>query len=118
MRPYKISDDELLDKMREAAKNAQAPDDLEELEREVDSDPLAKAAYADARAREHLIMDLMQQRLALGMSQNRVALTIGTSQSTVSEWESGAVDPRLSSLQRYARAVGLRLGINLVMDDE
>ncbi len=42
---------------------------------------------------------------------------MGTTQSSVSEIESGRVDPQLRTLQRYARAIGLRLDVAMVEDD-
>jgi predicted transcriptional regulator len=50
---------------------------------------------------------------AAGMSQTEVAARMGTSQSVVARLESGEIDARLSTLQRYAAAVGreLELGV-------
>ena len=45
------------------------------------------------------------------MSQTAVAAQMGTSQSVVARLESGALDMRLSTLQRYAAALGLDLVI-------
>jgi transcriptional regulator with XRE-family HTH domain len=47
------------------------------------------------------------------MSQKQVAQAMQTTQSAVSELEGGATDPRLSTLQRYARAVGAELTVHL-----
>jgi transcriptional regulator with XRE-family HTH domain len=53
-----------------------------------------------------------------GISQAEVASAMGTTQSAVSDLERGATDPRLSTLQRYARAVGcvLHIGIRSPFD--
>jgi transcriptional regulator with XRE-family HTH domain len=47
------------------------------------------------------------------LSQTTVAAQMGTSQSVVARLESGALDMRLSTLQRYAAALGLDLMIEL-----
>lgn len=44
-----------------------------------------------------------------GLTQADVAARLGVTQQTVAGFESGKHDPRMSMLQRYARAVGARL---------
>jgi len=56
-------------------------------------------------------------REARGMSQAAVADELGTSRPNVSRIES-EVDVRLSTLERYVEALGGRLKINAVFDDE
>lgn len=51
-------------------------------------------------------------RRALGLLQTDVAKAIGAGQSAVSDIERG-VSCRLPTLQRYARAVGVRLVVTL-----
>lgn len=50
---------------------------------------------------------LRAARVELGLSQADVADRIGTTQSAIARLESGQSDPRLSTLERYARAVGV-----------
>ena len=66
-----------------------------------------------AQRRRRVIGELAGARRAAGLSQTEVAARMGTSQSVVARLESGAIDARLSTLQRYAAAVGreLELGI-------
>ena len=59
-----------------------------------------------AQRRRALAEELVGRRLALGLSQTEVAARMGTSQSAVARLESGASDIRLSTLERYAAAVG------------
>jgi predicted transcriptional regulator len=62
--------------------------------------------FADmARRRKALAEELVERRVALGLSQTTVAARMGTSQSAVARLESGEVDVRLSTLERYAAAV-------------
>ena len=59
-----------------------------------------------AEDRGRLVRDLAGQRQAAGLSQTEIAARMGTSQSAVARLESGAVDVRASTLERYAAAVG------------
>ena len=59
-----------------------------------------------AEQRADLVRELVEQRLATGLSQTEVAARMGTSQSAVARLESGATDARASTLERYAAAVG------------
>src|SRR5262249_17194058 len=71
--------------------------------------PDFRAAYEDASSRSRLLVDLVARRRHLGLSQRDVAQRMATTQSAVSELEAGATDPRLSTLQRYSRALACRL---------
>jgi transcriptional regulator with XRE-family HTH domain len=59
-----------------------------------------------AAERAGLVRELVAQRQTAGLSQTQVAARMGTSQSAVARLESGAVDVRASTLERYAAAVG------------
>jgi DNA-binding XRE family transcriptional regulator len=61
------------------------------------------------RRREAVVAELAAHRRDTGLSQTEVAARMGTSQSTVARLEAGDVDPRLSTLERYAQAVGRTL---------
>ncbi|NJC74005.1 helix-turn-helix transcriptional regulator [Planosporangium thailandense] len=66
-----------------------------------------------ARQRRDLLADLVAGRRAAGLSQAEVADRMGTSQPAVARLETGAVDVRLSTLHRYAAAVGRHLEVRL-----
>jgi predicted transcriptional regulator len=67
--------------------------------------------FADmAQSPEELIESLVERRRALGLSQTQVAAAMGTSQSAVARLERGDADVRLSTLDRYAAALGQQLG--------
>ena len=53
---------------------------------------------------------LVRRRLELGLSQTVVAARMGTSQSAVARLEAGRSDLRLSTLERYAAALGTTVG--------
>lgn len=88
-------------------------DELESLLRDELEDPAFRGAYEDAEARSKVLAELARVRRAMHSSQAHTAEIMGTTQSAISELEGGTSDPRLSTLQRYARAVGcaLELGV-------
>ena len=62
-----------------------------------------------AVTRQALVASLVERRRELGLSQTDVAARMGTSQSAVARLESGGADVRLTTLERYAAAVGREL---------
>lgn len=63
--------------------------------------------------RRLVVDDLARERRRLGLSQTEVAARMATSQSAVARLERGEADLRLSTLQRYAAAVGCDLAWRL-----
>ena len=68
----------------------------------------------EARQRRELLQMLAALRIAAHITQGKVAQYVRTSQPAVARMEAGAVDPRLSSLQRYAASIGKRIEWHLV----
>ncbi len=66
----------------------------------------------EALGRRRMARGLAERRQALGASQTAVAARMRTSASVVSKLEGGA-DVRLSTLQKYAAAMGLGLEVRL-----
>ena len=62
-----------------------------------------------AQRRKDLSEALVARRHALGLSQTEVAARMGTSQSAVARLEAGEADLRLSTVERYAAALGLAI---------
>ncbi len=69
-------------------------------------DPVFPGLAEMARRRRELARTLAARRVELGLSQTAVAARMGTSQSAVARLESGTADLRLSTLERYAAALG------------
>ena len=63
--------------------------------------------------RRQLATELVELRKRSGLSQTQVAARMGTSQSAVARIEAGEVDVRLSTLERYASAVGRQVEVRL-----
>jgi ribosome-binding protein aMBF1 (putative translation factor) len=74
-----------------------------------------KEAY-DALALEYSVVDqLLRARTRAGLSQDVVAERMGTTKSAVSRLESARRHtPSLSTLRRYAKAVGYEVQVKLV----
>ena len=72
-------------------------------------EPLLPGFKELAERRRALAGELVERRLSLGLSQTEVAARMGTSQSAVARLEAGQSDVRLSTLERYAAAVGYSL---------
>ena len=62
-----------------------------------------------AERRRTVSAQLTTLRRELGLSQTEVASRMGTSQSAVARFESGDLDVRLSTVERYTTALGARL---------
>ena len=74
--------------------------------------------FAEMAARRRAVTDeLAERRQRLGLTQTQVAARMGTSQSAVARLESGDADIRLSTLERYAAALGHQLELRLTKED-
>ena len=63
--------------------------------------------FKEMAERRHALAEaLVGRRTKLGLTQTEVAARMGTSQSAVARIESGDADVRLSTLERYAAALG------------
>jgi transcriptional regulator with XRE-family HTH domain len=89
-------------------------DDLDSFIEEFSHDPEFRQAYEDAQSRSTLLRHLIRVRQLQNLSQTDVAKFMRTTQSAVSELEGGSTDPQLATLQRYARAVNVRLQISVI----
>lgn len=78
------------------------------------SDPDVGAALQDDTDLANLMRSLYELRIDRGLTQTEVAARMGTTQSAVSDLERTAVDPRINTLQRYARAVDATLKFRVV----
>lgn len=69
-------------------------------------DPLVPGFKEMAERRRALARALTERRVELGLTQTDVAARMGTSQSAVARIEAGHLDVRMSTIERYAEAVG------------
>ncbi len=66
--------------------------------------------------RRRLVAELTVQRQSAGLSQTEVAARMGTSQSAVARLEGGGADVRMSTLERYAAAIGSQISWQVRLD--
>jgi ribosome-binding protein aMBF1 (putative translation factor) len=66
--------------------------------------------------RRDLVASLVAKREELGLSQDLVATRMGTSQPAIARLEAGQVDAKLSTLERFATALGFRIHWDLVAE--
>lgn len=90
----------------------------DELKRRMLADPKVREAY-DALEEEFSLFDsLIEARMKSGLTQSQVAERMGTKTSAVARLESGGGSkqhsPSVTTLRKYAKAVGRRLEIRLV----
>ena len=75
-------------------------------------DEAYRAAYDDLEPEFALARALIEARSRAGLTQEQVAERMATTQSVVARLESGRVRPSTKTLERYARATGMRLRIS------
>ena len=76
-----------------------------------------RKAYEDLEEEYTLTREMLTARSRFGLTQETVAELMGTTKSAVSRLEaSGKHAPSLTTLKKYAQAVGCRLEIKLVPD--
>jgi len=77
----------------------------ERAQRNPDFPDLVEAALR----RRELLRELAARREQLGLSQTVVAARMGTSQSAVARLEAGETDTKLSTVERFAAALGQKV---------
>lgn len=76
-------------------------------------DPEFPRLYERAVREGALLRMLAEKREAAGISQREVARRMGTSQPAVARLERGEIDPKLSTLERFAAAIGQEIDWHL-----
>jgi transcriptional regulator with XRE-family HTH domain len=77
-----------------------------------------KSEYEGLDEEFALLDEFLKARAAAGITQSEVAERIGTTQSAIARLESGTGkhSPSLTTLQKYAHALGCRLELKLISD--
>ncbi len=95
--------------MADLERGAMERDFLDEMIAESSAqDPEFPRLYEEAKTRRSRLRELAALRTERGLTQTQVAARMGTSQSVVARIESGDVDVKLSTLEKYAAAIGAR----------
>jgi Helix-turn-helix len=80
--------------------------------------PEFPAMVEAAERRRHLLGALAERRREGEHSQTAVAAAMQSSQSSIARLETSATDARLSTLDRYAHALGYRVEYSLVPEGQ
>ncbi|RDE10553.1 helix-turn-helix domain-containing protein [Pelagibacterium lacus] len=86
---------------------------LSELKQRLMGDPVFRVEYEKADAEFAVVEALVRARMRAKLTQAELASRIGTTQSAIARLEGGNVSPSIATLQRYAKATGARLKIEL-----
>jgi len=93
----------------------QSPDALDEMIAEfTEANPDFPRLLQAAERRRALLRTLAEQRRRRKLSQTKVAAAMNTSQPTLARLETTAADTKLSTVERFANALGYAIEYHLV----
>jgi transcriptional regulator with XRE-family HTH domain len=92
---------------------------LRKFKRQALAKPAVKEAYESLEDEFSFLDEVLKARAEAGLTQAQVARRVGTTQSAIARLESatGKHSPSISTLQRYAKALGYRLQLRLVKEE-
>ena len=89
---------------------ANRPDFIDEIvDERTERNPEFPDLVEAALRRRRLLRELAARREKLGLSQTLIAARMGTSQSAVARLEAGEIDAKLSTVERFAAALGQKV---------
>jgi predicted transcriptional regulator len=88
--------------------------DFRTMKKRLLADPKVQAEYDRLAPEFEIAAALVKARSRAGLTQADVARRMGTTQSVVARLESGRQTATTATLQRYAKATGSRLKVELV----
>jgi len=88
-------------------------DNWEEIKKNILSDPEVKRMYDDLEVEYQIISDLIRLRNKKKITQKELASKMGTTQSALSRFEMGNVNPSLEFLKKMAKALETKLIVRL-----
>ena len=77
-------------------------------------EPGFRARHAAALSRREMMRRMADARLAADRTQTELGAAVGTSQAQIARIEKGDADCRVSSVERYAAALGFEVRYQLV----
>ncbi len=84
---------------------------FDDFKREVLKDPVIKAEYDRLEPEFAIIQAVIDARMKKGITQEKLAKKMGTTQSAIARLESGNANPSVSFLQKLAQALNSKLEI-------
>ena len=91
---------------------------LKDYRQKLMQDPETNAAYQKLKPKLELGRQILDLRLAHGWTQKELAKKAGTKQANISRLENALLNPSIKMLQKVANALGARLEIQLVPEEE
>lgn len=88
-------------------------DNWEEIKKTILKDVEVKKVYDSLEVEYKIISDMVRLRNKKKITQKQLALKIGTTQSALSRFEMGDVNPSLDFLKKVANALGAKLVVGL-----
>ena len=85
----------------------------DKFEKELLSDPEVRAEYERQRPYFMVLNQIIKARQERGITQKKLAEKIGTKQSSIARFESGASNPSLDFMTRIVTALGLTLSVQI-----
>ena len=89
-------------------------DNWEDIKKVILKDTEVKKIYDDLEVEYQIISDMVRLRNKNKITQKELAEKIGTTQSALSRFEMGDVNPSLRFLKKMAKALGTKLVVRLV----
>ncbi len=86
---------------------------FEEVKKEWLKDPEFKKQYEALKLQRSFMKLLVEQRQKKGLTQKELAEKIGTKQSSIARFESGAYNPTLLFVKRLADALGVEITVKV-----
>jgi len=86
---------------------------FEEVHNRLMKDEEFKAEYEKLKPRYDLIAQIVDVRSKLNVTQEELALRVGTQKSNISRFESGSYNPTLDFITKVARSLGKEIHISL-----
>ena len=75
------------------------------------NDPVGKEIIEEAEIEAGIISDMIKQRSAIGLSQRDLAELCDIPQSSIARIETGKITPRLDTLLKILKQLGLTLSV-------
>lgn len=88
-------------------------DNWQEIKKEILSDKETKKKYDSLEVEYQILGDIVRLRNQKKITQKELAAKIGTTQSALSRFEMGEVNPSLDFLKKVAGALGTKLVVRL-----
>ncbi len=99
--------------MKEGVKMSKAGVKFEDINARLMKDEEFKAEYEKLKPRYELIAQIVDARNQLNITQEELALRVGTQKSNISRFESGAYNPSLDFVTKVARSLGKEIHITI-----